>query len=427
MVCELATDHVSIGILVPLEHAYIMNTPAPHQNSGFIQKSRRNVHAQVVTLERVQQTCPVPFNVSRVVKQQHPRFNGHDSSLLPLEPFQVEVEGMRGVLESCWEISAPATATIQAPAVQTSSIRQAQLQRFKRNRGELICTHAASNAAASAEQQPKPRSKGNSSRTSSAESATAAGQHVVLGRRAKAFDEQHTQQLQILMDLWHIYTTDPGFAGSRKFVYRWGFRWLYWYSRRGHARQQAPLTPYANCNNLPGNSQHKLTWATCLSLLKNQFLPATCCFSTLCPLPCLLVTVSNTSITSTLHSAVQLLPEPPRLLTAAEEQALGSIIQQHRKLQQLWQEHPDVAAAAFGDSSDSTSASSSDTTTTSSNTTSSSSSTKGGPKGDKRFKWPPALTPADIREVSQLPAGWRSMLPVLAGQASKLMVAFNTG
>jgi hypothetical protein len=197
-----------------------MNTPAPHQNSGLIQKSRRNVHAQVVTLERVQQTCPVPFNVSRVVKQQHPRFNGHDSSLLPLEPFQVEVEGMRGVLESCWDIPAPATATTQAPAVQTSSIRQAQLQRFKRNRGERICAHVASNATAAAEQQPKPRSKGNSSRTSSAESATAVGQHDVLGHRGKALDEQLTQQVQILWNLWHIYTTDAGFDNSRRFVCR---------------------------------------------------------------------------------------------------------------------------------------------------------------------------------------------------------------
>jgi hypothetical protein len=144
------------------------------------------------------------------------------------------------------------------------------------------------------------------------------------------------------------------------------------------------------------------------------------------------------------HSAVQFLPEPPRLLTAEEERALGSIIQQHRKLQQLWDEHPDIAAAAFGDSSSSssstttnssTSASSTSTSTSTSSSSSSSmtssssgsSSGKSSSKQDKRYRWPPALSPADIREVTQLPAGWRSMLPGLAGQASSLLVAFNTG
>jgi hypothetical protein len=221
MICESATDHVLVGISVLLEHAYIMNTPTPHQNSGLIQKSRRNVHAQVVTLERVQQTCAVPFNVSRVVKQQHPRFNGHDSSLLPLQPFEVEVEGMRGVLESCWDIPAPATATTQAPVVQTSSIRQAQLQRLRRNRGERVSVYAASiAAAAAAEQQPKPRSKGDSSRRSSAESAAAVAQHEVLGDRGNGLDDQRTQQLRVLMNLWHMYTTDSGFDARRTFVSR---------------------------------------------------------------------------------------------------------------------------------------------------------------------------------------------------------------
>lgn len=112
----------------------------------------------------------------------------------------------------------------------------------------------------------------------------------------------------------------------------------------------------------------------------------------------------------TSHSAVQLLPEAPRLLTAEEERALGSIIQQNRKLQQLRQDFPDVAAAAFGE-----------------DPTTSSSSTPLFKPQDKRFKWPPALTPSDMKQITQLPAGWRSMLPALAAQARKLLVVFNTG
>lgn len=198
-----------------------MNTPTPHQNSGLIQKSRRNVHAQVVTLERVQQTTPVPFNVSRVVKQQHPRFRDNGGTLLPLEPFQVEVEGMRGVLESCWDISASATATTtQAPPLQTTSIRQAQLQRFRRNRGEHISARASRNAASAAEQQPgKPGSTRNSRRTNSSESATAAGQHNVHSAGG-SLDDQHTQQLHVVMNLWHVYTTDASFMESSRHTNR---------------------------------------------------------------------------------------------------------------------------------------------------------------------------------------------------------------
>jgi hypothetical protein len=100
------------------------------------------------------------------------------------------------------------------------------------------------------------------------------------------------------------------------------------------------------------------------------------------------------------------LPKAPRLLTAEEERVLGSIIQQHRKLKQLYAAHPDIAAAAFSDAPSSTSSSS---------------------KPDRRHRWPPALTPADVAEVTQLPQAWRSLLPTLATQAAELLVTFNLG
>jgi hypothetical protein len=98
------------------------------------------------------------------------------------------------------------------------------------------------------------------------------------------------------------------------------------------------------------------------------------------------------------------LPKAPCLLTAEQERVLGSIIQQHRKLKQLYAQCPDVAAAAFP------------------GTPSSSSS-----KPDKRHRWPPELTPADVSEVTQLPEAWRTLLPTLAAQATELLVVFNVG
>lgn len=103
------------------------------------------------------------------------------------------------------------------------------------------------------------------------------------------------------------------------------------------------------------------------------------------------------------------------MLTPEEERVLGSIIQQHRKLAQLCNEHPDTAAAVLG-------------ATSSSDAGASCSSSSSKPvKQNKRYRWPPPLSAADIAEVSALPAVWRSMLPTLAAQAEDLLVGFNTG
>ena len=110
------------------------------------------------------------------------------------------------------------------------------------------------------------------------------------------------------------------------------------------------------------------------------------------------------------------------MLTPEEERVLGSIIQQHRKLAQLCSQHPDTAAAVLGAA---TSPSSSDASASSSSPSPSSSSKP--VKQNKRHRWPPPLSAADIAEVSQLPAVWRSMLPTLAAQAEDLLVGFNTG
>lgn len=113
------------------------------------------------------------------------------------------------------------------------------------------------------------------------------------------------------------------------------------------------------------------------------------------------------------------------MLTAEEELVLATIIQQNRKLQQLASQHPDTIAAALATTSSSRTSSSA---STSRMTSSSSSSTFRQPQyKDKRHRWPPPLTAADVAEVSALPAVWRAMLPTLAAQAQELLVAFNTG
>jgi hypothetical protein len=186
-----------------------MNTPLSNQASGGLHTSRRRVQAQVVTLERVQQSVPASFNLSHVVKQQHPRFHSHDSTLVPIDYVQVEVEGMRGVLESCWDLSPPATATTKAPPQQqqqTFNIRHAQLQRLRRSRGDHVITHAAPGAALSKQRTPQRRVRGRP--TSSAQAAPArAVQHEQDGSSSSSSTDQHTYRLQVLMELWHLYTT----------------------------------------------------------------------------------------------------------------------------------------------------------------------------------------------------------------------------
>lgn len=199
-----------------------MNTPLSGQNKGVLHTSRRRVQAQVVTLERVQQSCPASFNVSHVVKQQHPRFHSHDSTLVPLEHIQVEVEGMRGVLESCWDLSAPATATTHAPVLQqhqhSFSIRHAQLQRLRRSRGDHTITHAAPGTVPAQQQQPQQCGRARRSRSSAQSAAAgslaataAAGSTTsvdsLVQSSSNVLPDQHTHQLQVLMNLWHLHTT----------------------------------------------------------------------------------------------------------------------------------------------------------------------------------------------------------------------------
>jgi hypothetical protein len=140
------------------------------------------------------------------------------------------------------------------------------------------------------------------------------------------------------------------------------------------------------------------------------------------PLTVLLTSCTNTALPRPPgnSSTGDLMPRSPlRLLTAAEEAVLGSIIQQHRKLAQLQREHPDVAAAAFGEAPDARWQRPAPPASPSS-----SSSSKARP-GDKRRKWPPPLSPADIAEATALQPAWRDLLPQLAGQATQLLVAFN--
>lgn len=114
------------------------------------------------------------------------------------------------------------------------------------------------------------------------------------------------------------------------------------------------------------------------------------------------------------------------MLTAEEERVLATIIQQNRKLQQLCSQHPDTAAAL---TSTTTTSSSNMTSSSGTNSTTSSSSAsyKQPQYKDRRHRWPPPLSPADVSEVTALPAVWRAMLPSLAAQAEELLVAFNTG
>jgi hypothetical protein len=188
------------------------------------------------------------------------------------------------------------------------------------------------------------------------------------------------------------------------------------------------------------------------------------------------------------RNIAQLPAEAPRLLTAEEEAALGSVVQQYRKLVQLHRDKPDVAAAldppaeqlsghaaslpelqqqldaaashagltfstsfpasssssisrpaspagmaAFLFSSDS-SCSDEESSPSSSRSSSrrSSTSSKGpmlGPNGKRvhgNVKWPPPLSEADVQEVCGMSRAWRAMLPELAAKAQQLLVLYNT-
>ncbi|KAF8073230.1 hypothetical protein HT031_000891 [Scenedesmus sp. PABB004] len=123
-----------------------------------------------------------------------------------------------------------------------------------------------------------------------------------------------------------------------------------------------------------------------------------------------------------------LLAPAPRLLTAEEEAALGSIVQQHRRLAQVYAEHPGVAAelerelplrqqlaaqqharagagAPSGDDDDG--------------------GADGGRRRGARVRWPPPLSAGEVAAVRAMPRAWRAMLPELAAKAHELLVAFN--
>ncbi|WIA29811.1 hypothetical protein OEZ86_012284 [Tetradesmus obliquus] len=170
----------------------------------------------------------------------------------------------------------------------------------------------------------------------------------------------------------------------------------------------------------------------------------------------------------------QLPAEAPRLLTAEEEAALGSVVQQYRKLVQLHRDFPEAAAALdppadlgwpagqagppsssnggssssssmfagpadaavfFSTSgSDSSSSSSEASSPSSSPSSSRRSSTAGrapvlgldGKRVHANTKWPPPLSDADVQEVTSMSRAWRAMLPELAAKAQQLVVLYNT-
>jgi hypothetical protein len=172
---------------------------APHQGPGTLHTSRRrSLQAQVVTLEQAgthTAVAPHTFKVSHTVKQQRPRF--HESGLLPLDSTRIELEGMRGVLESCWDLSPPTATTPLCLHQQQQHPQQrhhAQLQRVRRGRGQHVITHAGPPGAGLPAGQQR-RNRGSSS--SSAESSLLQAASTVLS-------DQHTHWLEVVMNLWHV-------------------------------------------------------------------------------------------------------------------------------------------------------------------------------------------------------------------------------
>lgn len=187
-----------------------MHTPQPHQGHGSLHTSRRrSLQAQVVTLDRIQAgTAVASFHVSHTAKQQRPRF--HDSGLLPLDSTRIELEGMRGVLESCWDLSSSNATTplcLQHPHHHQQQHRQhAQLQRVRRGRGHHVIMHAApSGAGLPAAQDRTLRQRGSTG--SSAESS-------LLQAASGVLSDQHTHCLEVIMNLWHVCTTQVKTYGS---------------------------------------------------------------------------------------------------------------------------------------------------------------------------------------------------------------------
>jgi len=206
--CAFCVNWRSLVLRSPIsvEHAGAMNTPT--NNSPFVHTSRKRVQAQVVTLERVQQSFPATsFTVSQVVHQQRPRF-GNDASLNRLDIKEVEVEGMRGVLESCWDLSATTTTTAP-PVHQGSSIRHAQMQRLRRTRSE---PHGRFYSLGTAPGLQPSLPKSRSSATSSA-----SAQLSPVLQSAAGVTNQQTHQLHVLMDLWHLFVTHESFHTSQDF------------------------------------------------------------------------------------------------------------------------------------------------------------------------------------------------------------------
>jgi hypothetical protein len=173
------------------------------------------------------------------------------------------------------------------------------------------------------------------------------------------------------------------------------------------------------------------------------------------------------------RSGAQLPAEAPRLLTADEEAALGSVVQQYRKLVQLHRDMPEIAAAldppavlapaasragfdvpasssngsssfagpsraaadaaAFFASSSSSSSSEVSSPGSSPGSSRRSSTASRGPllglNGQRvhaNTKWPPPLSDADVQEVRSMSRAWRAMLPELAAKAQQLLVLYNT-
>lgn len=179
-----------------------MHAPQPHQGPGTLHTSRRrSLQAQVVTLERIQAgTAVASFQVSHSVKQQRPRF--HDSGLSPLESTRIELEGMRGVLESCWDLSSSTATTPLGLQQQHQQHRHhVQLQRVRRDRGHHVIMHAAPQGA----QDKTPRQR--HSRGSSAESS-------LLQTASSVLSDQHTHCLEVVMNLWHVCTTQVETQGT---------------------------------------------------------------------------------------------------------------------------------------------------------------------------------------------------------------------
>eukprot|EP00878_Enallax_costatus_P024657 GHUV01026333.1.p3 GENE.GHUV01026333.1~~GHUV01026333.1.p3 ORF type:complete len:141 (+),score=49.40 GHUV01026333.1:1635-2057(+) len=104
--------------------------------------------------------------------------------------------------------------------------------------------------------------------------------------------------------------------------------------------------------------------------------------------------------------------DPPRLLTAAEERMLGTVIQQHRKLQQLHEGHTDAAAKPHRPSIPSASKQSS-------------SNSNLGASRHGNVVWPPPLTADEVADISSWSPAWRAMLPDLSGVAQQLLVSYN--